>query len=118
MQLHLAQPTAILGINATAEAERDYWQQREKESVFAPVAISVNAFHDAAGVMYPLNWRSDAVQDTETFMMQEMYCGNVTEIYTRIGTQYFRMRDYSNLNHGDIVKRVKEVMSKIDKNLK
>ena len=38
-----------------------------------------------------------------------MYCGNVTEIFTRIGIRYFRMRDYSNLNHAQIVERVKEV---------
>lgn len=118
MQLRLTQSDAVLGMNATSEAERDYWQAREKASVCRPVEITVNAFHEAAGLMYPMNWRSEVDQDTETFMMQEMYCGNVTEIYTRIGTQYFRMRDYSNLNHGEIVKRVKEVMSEIDNNLK
>lgn len=118
MQLRLTQSDAVLGMNATSEAERDYWQAREKASVCSPVEITVNAFHDAAGLMYPMNWRSEADQDTETFMMQEMYCGNVTEIYTRIGTQYFQMRDYSNLNHGEIVKRVKEVMSETGKNLK
>lgn len=51
-------------------------------------------------------------------MMREMYCGNVTEIYTRIGARYFQMRDYSNLNHGEIVERVKEEMGEIDKNQK
>ncbi|ENA1737013.1 hypothetical protein ABF227_002962 [Yersinia ruckeri] len=118
MQLRITQSDAVLGMNATSETECDYWQAREKASVCHPVEITVNAFHDAAGLMYPMNWRSEADQYTETFMMREMYCGNVTEIYTRIGARYFQMRDYINLNHGEIVERVKEVMSKIDKNLK
>ncbi|MEA9392677.1 hypothetical protein SJI19_19415 [Acerihabitans sp. TG2] len=105
-------------MDATAETERVYWQRYEKASISAPVEIDVNLFHDAAGLMYPLNWRSDTAQDTETFMIREMYCGNVTEIYVRIGARYFRMRNYSNLNHSEIVQCVKEVMNQKDKQQK
>jgi hypothetical protein len=58
-------------------------------------------------MMPPMNWRSDTAQDTETFMMQEMYCGNVTDIFVRCGKRYFRLRDYSHLNHAVIVAKVK-----------
>ncbi|ELX6252874.1 hypothetical protein SJ655_004477 [Cronobacter sakazakii] len=42
-------------------------------------------------------------------MLREMVCGNVTEIYTRIGLRYYRMCDYSNLDHAEILARVKEI---------
>ncbi len=51
----------------------------------APVEIDVHAFHDALGLMYPMNWRSSPNDECETFMLAEMVCGNVTEIYARIG---------------------------------
>ncbi|MFT2794019.1 hypothetical protein ACMV5I_29005 [Serratia sp. T13T92] len=73
-----------------------------------PVEIDVHRFHDALGLMYPLNWSCSENGECETFMSAEMYCGNVTEIYTRIGIRYFMMRDHSNLNHDKILASVKE----------
>jgi len=105
----ITESTSYPAINASAEAERAYWMSREKMAVKAPEEIDVHRFHDALGRMYPLNWASSGEGETETFMSAEMYCGNVTEIFTRIGIRYFRMRNYSNLNHAQIVKRVKEV---------
>ncbi|EMY7402682.1 hypothetical protein ABCJ27_004288 [Salmonella enterica] len=32
-----------------------------------------------------MNWRSSENGECETFMLAEMICGNVTEIYARIG---------------------------------
>jgi len=101
MHLQTTDSFAALDFNATAEAEHAYWLSREKAAVCQPVEIDVNKFHDAAGLMPPMNWRSDTAQDTETFMLAEMY--------TRIGIRYFRMRDYSNMNHAQIVQRVEEV---------
>lgn len=111
MHLHLTQSDAVNGFNATADAEMAYWLSREKAAVSAPVEIDVTTFHEAAGLMYPMNWRQDTAQDTETFMLAEMYCGNVTDIYVRCGRRYFRLRDYCNTNHADIVAKVKEVFS-------
>lgn len=108
MHLHLTESSATLGMNASAEAERAYWQSREKAAVKAPVEIDVHRFHDALGLMYPLNWSSSENGECETFMLAEMVCGNVTEIYTRIGVRYFLMSDYSNLNHAQILASVKE----------
>ncbi|EAO6358517.1 hypothetical protein FCF58_13910 [Salmonella enterica] len=108
MQLHLTESSTLPGMQATAEAERAYWLNREKSYVTAPVKIDVHAFHDALGLMYPMNWRSSENGECETFMLAEMICGNVTEIYARIGIRYYRIRDYSNLDHAEILARVKE----------
>lgn len=108
MYLHLNESFALPGMQVTAEAERAYWLSREKSYVTAPVEIDVHAFHDALGLMYPMNWRCSGDGECETFMLAEMVCGNVTEIYARIGIRYYRMRDYSNLGHAEILARVKE----------
>lgn len=110
MYLHLNESFALPGMQVTAEAERAYWLSREKSYVTAPVEIDVHAFHDALGLMYPMNWRCSGDGECETFMLAEMVCGNVTEIYARIGIRYYRMRDYSNLGHAEILARVKERM--------
>lgn len=109
MHLHLTESSALPGMEATAEAERAYWLSREKAAVKAPAEIDVHAFHEALGLMYPLNWATSEDGHCETFMLAEMYCGNVTEIYARIGIRYYRMRDYSNLDHAEILARVKAV---------
>jgi len=109
MQLHLTESSASLGRYATSEAEQAYWRGREKAAVKPAEEIDVHAFHDALGLMYPLNWRSSEDGECETFMLAEMVCGNVTEIYARIGIHYYRMRDYSHLDHVDILARVKEM---------
>lgn len=110
MYLHLNESSDLPGMQATAEAERAYWLSREKSYVTAPVEIDVHAFHDALGLMYPMNWRCSGDGECETFMLAEMVCGNVTEIYARIGIRYYRMRDYSNLGHAEILARVKKGM--------
>lgn len=112
MHLHLTESSALPGMQATAEAERAYWLSREKAAVKAPAEIDVHAFHDALGLMYPLNWATSENGRCETFMLAEMYCGNVTEIYARIGIRYYRLRDYSNLNHAEILARVKEELQR------
>jgi len=111
MHLNMTESCTEADIYATCETERAYWLSREKSYLTAPVEIDVTAFHEAAGRMYPMNWQCCTAQDTETFMLQEMICGNVTEIYTRCGRRYFRMQDYSNTNHADIMRKVKEVFS-------
>lgn len=115
MHLHLTESSAVPGMQTTAEAERAYWLNREQAAVKAPAEIDVHVFHDALGLMYPMNWRSSENGECETFMLAEMICGNVTEIYARIGIRYYRMRDYSNLDHAEILARVKEVSDKSQK---
>ncbi|TDN51509.1 hypothetical protein [Scandinavium goeteborgense] len=109
MYLNLKESDAACGMNASSEAERAYWQSREGSYIAAAKEIDVHAFHDALGQMPPLNWACGNEGETETFMLAEMICGNVAEIYARSGVRYFRLRDYANLGHAAILTRVKEV---------
>ncbi|HHT0532089.1 TPA: hypothetical protein ACTW6U_005614, partial [Raoultella planticola] len=97
MYLHLTESSARPGMQVTAEAEHEYWLSRQKAAVKAPAEIDVHAFHDALGLMYPLNWSTSENGGWETFMLQEMVCGDVAEIYARYGARYFRLRDVCNL---------------------
>lgn len=106
MYLHLTESSARPGMQVTAEAEHEYWLSRQKAAVKAPAEIDVHAFHDALGLMYPLNWSENG--GWETFMLQEMVCGDVAEIYARYGARYFRLRDVCNLSHAQIKTRIKE----------
>ena len=108
MNLHLTESSAVLGMQTTAEAERAYWLSRRNDAVKAPEEIDVHAFHDALGLMYPLNWSTSESGSWETFMLQEMVCGDVAEIYARYGARYFRLRDVCNLSHAQIKTRIKE----------
>ena len=108
MHLHLTEAAARPGMQVTAEAAREYWRSRQKAAVKAPAEIDVHAFHDALGLMYPLNWSTSESGGWETFMLQEMVCGDVTEIYARYGARYFRLRDVCNLSHAQIKTRIKE----------
>ncbi|HBX0664466.1 TPA: hypothetical protein GM632_24990 [Klebsiella pneumoniae] len=53
-------------------------------------------------------WSTSENGEWETFMLQEMVCGDVTEIYARYGARYFRLRDMCNLSHAQITTRIKE----------
>lgn len=91
-----------------AEEVRNYWLNREAAAVKAPAEIDVHSFHDALGTLYPLNWACSENGNCETFMFAEMYCGEVTDIYARIGVRYFRLRNYNHMTHAQIVASVKE----------
>lgn len=108
MNLHLTESSAHPGMLATAESEREYWLSRQKAAVKAPSEIDVHTFHGSLGLMYPLNWSTSENGEWETFMLQEMVCGDVTEIYARYGARYFRLRDVCNLSHAQITTRIKE----------
>ncbi|EHE5101736.1 hypothetical protein JM238_004039 [Salmonella enterica] len=98
-----------------AETERAYWLAQEEKSITAPIEISVAAFHDAAGRYLAINWMYffDEKTDSESFMSAEMVCGNVTDIYVRVGTRYFHLRDRESSTHQYILQRIaKEVLTK------
>jgi hypothetical protein len=71
MNLHLTESSAVLGMQTTAEAERAYWLSRRNDAVKAPEEIDVHAFHEALGLMYPLNWSTSENGEWETFMLQK-----------------------------------------------
>lgn len=98
-----------------AEAEHAYWLAQEQKTITAPVEISVGAFHEAAGRYLSINWMycMDTQTDSESFMSAEMVCGNVTDIYVRVGARYFQLRDRESCSHEYLLQRItKEVLAK------
>ena len=110
MYLHLTESSAVLGMQATAETERAYWLSLRNDAVKAPEEIDVHAFHEALGLMYPLNWSTSENNEWESFMMAEMYCCDVTELYARNGAHYYRLRDVCQMSHAQIKTRIKEAL--------
>ena len=98
----------LISAGGYAEEARNYWLSREAAAVKAPAGIDVHRFHDALGTLYPLNWECSENGDSESFMFAEMYCGEVTDIYARIGVRYFRLRNYTHMRHAQIIASVKE----------
>lgn len=98
-----------------AEAEHAYWLAQEQKHIIAPVEISVGAFHEAAGRYLAINWMYcvDAQTDSESFMSAEMVCGNETDIYVRVGAQYFHLCDRESSTHEYLLQRItQEVLAK------
>ncbi|HHN8504646.1 TPA: hypothetical protein ACRR13_005500 [Klebsiella quasipneumoniae] len=74
MHLLLTESSAHPGMLATAEAEREYWLSLQKAAVKAPSEIDVHTFHDALGLMYPLNWsRGLRANGMETYVKNIIY---------------------------------------------
>ncbi|MGF8677918.1 hypothetical protein AAGN54_26260, partial [Klebsiella pneumoniae] len=71
---------------------------------FLLLAASAGALADSQVYIWQRVWSGS----WETFMLQEMVCGDVTEIYARCGARYFRLRDVCNLSHAQIKARIKE----------
>ncbi|TDS84815.1 hypothetical protein EDF78_12019 [Rahnella sp. BIGb0236] len=95
--------------NAAAEAA--YWQQCEKIAYTDVSEITLTVFMDAIALMYPKDWQGDA--HCESFKLAEMVCGDVTDIYAKIGERYFTFRDKATMLHEAIIRRItKEVLSK------
>lgn len=94
-----------------AETESAYWQQRENQAHTEVTEIDLATFMDAISVMYPRDWCGNAV--SESFKLAEMFCGNVTNIYAKVGERYFAFRDVVSLPHTAILARIdKEVFNR------
>ncbi|WP_272689712.1 hypothetical protein, partial [Providencia sp. PROV033] len=86
-------------------AEMMYWVRREHAAKTAPKEITLVQFMDALSVMPPLDWQGH--NHTESFKLQEMVLGNVTDIFVKVDGRYFTFRDGSTLSHAQIVSRVR-----------
>lgn len=94
-----------------ASTEAAYWQQRERHARTGVEEITLAAFMDAIAVMYPRDWCGDV--NCESFKLADMYCGEVTTIYAKVGERYFKFRDVASLPHTAILARInKEVLSR------
>jgi len=87
-----------------ADAESAYWQLRSEQSYTEVEEITLTTFMDAIALMYPKDWQGDA--HCESFKLAEMYCGDVTEIYAKVGEKYFTFRDKVTLTHEAIIDRI------------
>lgn len=94
-----------------ASAEAAYWQQREKDARTEVTEITLPVFMNAIAVMYPRDWCGDV--NCESFKLAEMYCGEVTDIFAKVGERYFQFRDVVSLPHDAILARInKEVLNR------
>ena len=91
-----------------ADAESVYWQLRSEQSYTEGVEITLTAFMDAIAVMYPKDWQGDA--QCESFKLAEMVCGDVTDIYAKVGDRYFTFRDKATMTHTAIINRITQEM--------
>ncbi|WP_272668140.1 hypothetical protein [Providencia sp. PROV117] len=89
----------------TQSAELMYWIGREQAAKTAPTEITLMQFMDALSVMPPLDWQGN--NNTESFKLQEMVMGNVTDIFVKVDGRYFTFRDVSTLSHAQIISRVR-----------
>jgi hypothetical protein len=95
----------------SAGAESAYWAQRETQAYTDVEEISLDRFMDGFSVMRPLDWQGDA--HCESYKLAEMVCGDVTDIYAKVGERYFTFRDKATMTHTAIIARInKEVLSK------
>ncbi|MDR9616752.1 hypothetical protein RHA65_19335 [Providencia rettgeri] len=89
----------------TQSAEMMYWIGREQAAKTAPTEITLMQFMDALSVMPPLDWQGN--NNTESFKLQEMVMGNVTDIFVKVDGRYFTFRDVLTLSHAQIISRVR-----------
>ncbi|MTC21277.1 MULTISPECIES: hypothetical protein [unclassified Providencia] len=82
-----------------------YWIGREQAAKTAPKEITLAQFMDALSVMPPLDWQGN--NNTESFKLQEMVLGNVTDILVKVSGRYFPFRDVATLSHAQIISRVR-----------
>ncbi|CRY69850.1 hypothetical protein [Yersinia pekkanenii] len=95
-------------------AEAAYWQSREVSAKTEPEVITLAAFMDGVSTMYTFDWQGDA--HSESFKLGEMYCGNVTYIYAKVGECYFKFRDVVTLSHTAIVQRLEKEVQSLERN--
>ncbi|HHG8879941.1 DUF1419 domain-containing protein [Citrobacter portucalensis] len=95
------------------------WEEVEQRAIDAaklPVSeISEEKYAEMLEVLPPMNYFTKGV--TASFMLMEMYSGNVTDIFARITVatnelRYFRLRDLCTLKHDEIVERCNAFMQK------
>lgn len=68
------------------------------------VEITEERFMDALNVLPPVGWVTRA--GVESFRISERIWGNITDIYARLGSRYFRLSDDIRLSPSVIAERV------------
>ncbi len=70
--------------------------------------ITEEKYFYALEVLPPAGWING--DDCETFKMSEHICGNITDIYARIGQRYFTYCDDIRTPHAEIIKRCENLI--------
>ncbi|PXW47915.1 uncharacterized protein DUF1419 [Grimontella sp. AG753] len=95
------------------------WEEVEEhanEAARLPVSeITEEKYQEMLEVLPPMNWCN--LGETASFMLMEMYSGNVTDIFSKIRVapnefRYFRLRDLCTLTHSEIIERCTAFMQK------
>lgn len=98
-QLAERYPGVVLGDEDT------FIQQQERALGSAPEEITEAEYYAALGAPTPLVWQlSDGI---ESFKGSEYIAGNVTTIYARRGSRFWRFRGVATLPHALIVDKIK-----------
>ncbi len=66
--------------------------------------ISKDEYMEKLEMLPPLDWQFSA--GYSSFKMMEMYSGNITDIYVKLGDEHFKLRDHVTLPHSQIMTRV------------
>lgn len=93
----------IMDLDSAIEAVQ---QAQREEFCTGPVEITAEAFEEALNVLPPVCWvgyQDGYEQNTESFKISEMLCGNLTSIYCRIGARYFTLTEKISTPHPDVV---------------
>jgi hypothetical protein len=91
-------------------------EQQANDAARQPVSeITEEKYEEMLEVLPPMNCCYLGV--TASFMLMEMYSGNVTDIFARVHVapnefRYFRLRDLCTLTHGEIIERCMAFMQK------
>jgi len=98
-ELQATYPGIILG------TECDFTAQMEEACRTEPEHITAGEYQDAFKVLPPVGWRQSA--ETESFKLMEHYSGRITNVYARVGKQFYRFLDLCTLEHSEIIAKVR-----------
>ena len=90
-------------------------EHRANEAARQPVKeITEEIYVQMLNILPPMNWR--VVGSDSSFMLMEMFSGNVTDIYARICEapdtyRFFTLRDICTLKHEEIISRCHTFLS-------
>lgn len=84
-------------------------QRVSAAALTAPEEITEAEFIDALNCMPPCHWRR--ANGAESFQMSERYTANITTVYVRLGTRYFKWRDEMGTAHDTLAAKAHAAMT-------
>ena len=81
------------------------WEQKQEKEKRPVQEITGEKFEEMLCCLPPRGWRNGGA--AESFKISEMWSGNITDIFCRIGEKFYTLRDVVSLDHDEICKRCK-----------